>query len=399
MTESSSWSPLILVADDSPQNRLVAEGQLTPCGYRVITAADGTTAIELFRKEAPDLVLLDVLMPGLDGFETCRRIRELPRGQDVPIVFITALGDLETQRVALESGADDFLGKPVQRTELLMRVRSLLRITELQAERRKDAELLRAQRDALLKAKRRNEELAELIVHDLRNPLASILANLQFTLASGQLGGEPAEALKDSVHASEALHRMILNLLDMSRSDDAGLRMQTAHLDLLRIAREVRDQVHHRSQQDGKTVVVATDHQTVGLHGDPVILRRVVENLIDNSIKYTPSGGTITIELSQAADRSALLKVRDQGPGVPEAYRESVFDKYAQLDRDAARRARSSRGLGLAFCRLAVEAHGGRIWIEDNEPRGAVFCISLPPDAPTAAPNQPEARPSGADPS
>jgi len=394
MTESSSWSPLILVADDSPQNRLVAEGQLTPCGYRVITAADGMTAIELFRKEAPDLVLLDVLMPGLDGFETCRRIRELPRGQDVPIVFITALGDLETQRVALESGADDFLGKPVQRTELLMRVRSLLRITELQAERRKDAELLRAQRDALLKAKRRNEELAELIVHDLRNPLASILANLQFTLASGQLGGEPNEALKDSVHAAEALHRMILNLLDMSRSDDAGLRMQTGHMDLLRIAREVRDQVHHRSQQDGKTVVVATEQQTVGLYGDPVILRRVLENLIDNSIKYTPSGGTITIELSQTST-GALLRVRDQGPGVPEAYRESVFDKYAQLDRDAARRARSSRGLGLAFCRLAVEAHGGRIWIEDNEPRGAVFCVALPP----VAPSQPEARSAGAEPS
>jgi signal transduction histidine kinase len=384
MTDSSSsWSPLILVADDSPQNRLVAEGQLTPCGYRVITAADGTTAIDLFKREHPDLILLDVLMPGLDGFETCRRIRELPHGQDVPIVFITALGDMETQRVALDSGADDFLGKPVQRTELLMRVRSLLRVSRLQAEQRKNAELLRDQRDALLRAKRQNEELAELIVHDLRNPLASILANLQFTLASGQLVGEPNEALKDSVHASEALHRMILNLLDMSRSDDAGLRVQTVDTDILRIAREVRDQVHHRSQQDGKTVVVAAGKPAIHLLADATLLRRVVENLIDNSIKYTPSGGTITIELTQPDGGGAVLKVRDQGPGVPEAYRESVFDKYAQLDRDTARRARSSRGLGLAFCRLAVEAHGGRIWIEDNQPRGAVFCVSLPAVAPS----------------
>lgn len=349
MTDSSSWSPLILVADDSPQNRLVAEGQLTPCGYRVITAADGTTAIELFKRERPDLVLLDVLMPGLDGFETCKRIRELPHGQDVPIVFITALGDMETQRVALDSGADDFLGKPVQRTELLMRVRSLLRVGRLQAEQRKNAELLRDQRDALLRAKRQNEELAELIVHDLRNPLASILANLQFTLASGQLTGEPNEALKDSVHASEALHRMILNLLDMSRSDDAGLRVHTSDTDLLRIAREVRDQVHHRSQQDGKTVVVAAGKPAILLRADGGLLRRVVENLIDNSIKYTPSGGTITLEISQPEGGGAVLKVRDQGPGVPEAYRESVFDKYAQLDRDTARRARSSRGLGSRF--------------------------------------------------
>jgi len=305
----------------------------------------------------------------------------------VPIVFITALGDMETQRVALDSGADDFLGKPVQRTELIMRVRSLLRISALQVEQRKNAELLREQRDALLRAKRRTEELAELIVHDLRNPLASILANLQFTLASGQLVGEPNEALKDSVHASEALHRMILNLLDMSRSDDTGLRVQTSEMDLLRIAREVRDQVHHRSQQDGKTVVVSASAQTVRLYADPALLRRVVENLIDNSIKYTPSGGTITIALSPGEGGGAVLKVSDQGPGVPEAYRESVFDKYAQLDRDAARRARSSRGLGLAFCRLAVEAHGGRIWIEDNVPRGAVFCVSLPAVAASTQPS------------
>lgn len=369
---------MILVADDSPQNRLVAEGQLAPCGYRVLTAPDGQTAIDLFRKHAPDLVLLDVLMPGLDGFETCRRIRELPRGQEVPIVFVTALGDLETQRVALDSGGDDFLGKPVQRTELLMRVRSLLRIGQLQAERRKSAELLREQRDALLRAKQQNEELAELIVHDLRNPLASILANLQFTLASAQLSGEPAEALKDSIHASEALHRMILNLLDMSRSDEAGLRMQAGDIDLVRIACEVRDQMHHRSQQDGKSVVVESASDTVMLHADLTLVRRVLENLIDNSLKYTPSGGMIVVEVEAGKGGGGTLKVRDQGPGVPEAYRESVFDKYAQLDRDTARRARSSRGLGLAFCRLAVHAHGGRIWIEDNQPRGAVFCVALP---------------------
>jgi len=147
---------------------------------------------------------------------------------------------------------------------------------------------------------------------------------------------------------------------------------------LLPIVRQVRDQVHQRSQQDGKTVTVQGGPQAIRLHADPALLRRVVENLIDNSIKYTPSGGTISITLSQPAEGGVLVRVADQGPGVPEAYRESVFDKYAQLDRDTARRARSSRGLGLAFCRLAVQAHGGRIWIEDNEPRGAVFCVSLP---------------------
>ncbi len=378
MMNDANWSATILVVDDSRQNRLVAEGQLSPCGYRVITAEDSTTAFAAFEAHSPDLILLDVLMPGDNGFETCRKLRQMPGGQDVPIVFVTALGDLETQRTALASGADDFLSKPVQRTELLMRVRSLLRISKLQAELRKRNELLIEQRDALLRAKRRNEELAELIVHDLRNPLASILANLQFTLSSGMLSGEPAEALKDSVHASDALHRMILNLLDVSRSDDGALRMHPGEIDLLRIAREVRDQAHQRSVQEGKDVSIVCGAGAIRLRADGALLRRVLENLIDNSLKYTPSGGKIAIELTQSEDGGAALRVRDQGPGVPEAYRSSIFDKYAQLDRDAARRARSSRGLGLAFCRLAVEAHGGRIWIEDNEPHGAVFCVALP---------------------
>lgn len=382
MIEDAKWSATILVVDDSRQNRIVAEGQLSPCGYRVVTAEDCPTALEAFATHTPDLILLDVLMPGEDGFETCRKIRQMDGGADVPIVFVTALADLDTQRTALESGADDFLGKPVQRTELLMRVRSLLRISKLQCELRKSNDLLRQQRDALLRAKRQNEELAELIVHDLRNPLASILANLQFTLSSGMLSGEPAEALKDSVHASDALHRMILNLLDLSRSEEGALRTQPDEIDLLRIAREVRDQAHHRSLQEGKDVTVQCADPSLRLRADGALLRRVLENLIDNSLKYTPSGGKIAIELARNEDGGASLRIRDEGPGVPDAYRASIFDKYAQLDRDVARRARSSRGLGLAFCRLAVEAHGGRIWIEDNQPRGAVFCVTLPAVAP-----------------
>jgi signal transduction histidine kinase len=197
------------------------------------------------------------------------------------------------------------------------------------------------------------------------------------------LKGEPAEALKDSIHASDALHRMILNLLDVSRSEDGLLRTRPSDIDLLRIAREVRDEARHRSEQDGKTIVVDAVESEVRIHADAALVRRVMENLIDNSLKYTPAGGEIRLELRRAAEGGATLRVRDQGPGVPEAYRTSVFDKYAQLDRDTARRARSSRGLGLAFCRLAVEAHGGRIWIEDNQPTGAVFCVTLPAMAST----------------
>jgi DNA-binding response OmpR family regulator len=142
----------VLVVDDNLQNREVAEGHLVGAGYAVIQAEGGAEGLALLTARRPDLVLLDVLMPGMDGYETCRRIRVLPEVGDVPVLFLTALGDLETHKAALESGADDFLTKPLNRTELLIRVRSLLRIKQLSDELRANVRLTETQRDALLVA-------------------------------------------------------------------------------------------------------------------------------------------------------------------------------------------------------------------------------------------------------
>src|SRR5580704_18453719 len=167
---ASDGTPTILVVDDNLQNREVAEGHLVGAGYDVLQAEGGAQALTLLQGRRPDLVLLDVLMPGMDGFETCRRIRALPEVGDLPVLFLTALGDLETHKAALESGADDFL------TELLIRVRSLLRIKRLSDELRANVQVIRTQRDALLAAQRQKDELTALIVHDLKNPLSSILS-------------------------------------------------------------------------------------------------------------------------------------------------------------------------------------------------------------------------------
>ena len=148
--------PTILVVDDNLQNREVAEGHLVGAGYQAVQADSGLAALGMLESGAvrPDLVLLDVLMPGLDGFETCRRIRALPDGSRLPVLFLTALGDLGTHKAALDSGADDFLTKPINRTELLIRVRSLLRIKALSDEQTRNLEVISRQRDALIEAQR-----------------------------------------------------------------------------------------------------------------------------------------------------------------------------------------------------------------------------------------------------
>lgn len=365
----------ILVIDDNSANRELAEGHLVAAGYAVILADGGEAGIAAFKERDPDLVLLDILMPGIDGFETCLRLKALPAGRDVPVVFLTALGDLGSHQKAIESGADDFLTKPINRTELLIRVRSLLWVKRLRDELTDGYDLIRSQRDALLQAQRQKEELSALVVHDLKNPLTVILANVQF-LKDANLNEDERDAMCDVCTSAESMHRMILNLLDISRSEDGTLVPKLAEVDLVALVVEVCGLARRRSEERSLTLTHEVAVRKV--RADKDMLQRLIENLLDNGIKYAPVGGSIQIRVQPADDGCVEIRINDEGLGVPEEYRQRIFEKYVQIDRDVGAHARSSRGLGLAFCRLAAEAHGGRIWVEENRPKGSSFCVRIP---------------------
>jgi two-component system sensor histidine kinase/response regulator len=385
----------ILVVDDNLQNREVAEGHLVGAGYQAVQAESGDAALGLLQsgKLEPDLILLDVLMPGLDGFETCRRIRALPGGHGIPILFLTALGDLGTHKAALDSGADDFLTKPINRTELLIRVRSLLRIKELSDEQARHLALISSQRDALVEAQLQKEELTALIIHDLKNPLSSILSNVQYALGQQGLGGDERDSLRDVLRASQSMVRMVMNLLDISRSEDGALVPHLSEFELPDLLREVGSEMERRIEDKHQKLelVVATDVRAITADRD--LLRRILENLVDNAYKYGPRAATIRVEAALLPAEAGHvvdtveLRVRDQGQGIPAAYRQKIFEKYARVEGRSAHEVRNSHGLGLVFCRRAVEIHGGEIWVEENAARGSCFCVrlALRPDARRAA--------------
>jgi two-component system sensor histidine kinase/response regulator len=341
----------------------------------------------LFQQHRPALVLLDVLMPGIDGFETCRRLRALPEGGDTPILFLTALGDLGTHRSALDSGADDFLTKPINRTELLIRIRSLLRIRRLSHELKNNYDVIRAQRDALIEAERQKNELATLIVHDLKNPLSSILSNVQFLAASRDIPERDRGSLIDVLRASRSMFRMVMNLLDISRSEDGALVPRCVEFDLAKLLDEISSEMRHRLEDKGQTFALRVTPDAGGITADRDLVRRIVENLLDNACKYTPRLGTISIEVTPFAaaapegeepvETGIELRIRDEGEGIPAAYRHRIFDKYVRIEERAQTELGSSHGLGLVFCRRAVEAHGGTIWVEDNGDKGSCFCVRL----------------------
>ncbi|MBX3232450.1 MAG: response regulator [Labilithrix sp.] len=360
-------SARILVVDDTLQNRVLAEAQLEAAGYEVALAESGEEALAQFGRGGVALVLLDIMMPGIDGFETCKRLRRLEGGADVPILFLTASHDASMHDRAIDAGGDDFLRKPIDRTELLLRVRSLIRITRLQAE-------LRKERDQLVRVQRHKDLLSALLVHDLKNPLSSVLANSQFVLEN-PTDEEATGALEDVISAAEAIHQMVLNLLDVGRAEDGALAPAIEEVDLHRLFEELDRYSRRRLATRQQRLELGREAAPRAIRADAALLSRTLQNLLDNSMKYSPPGSAIglDVEVTPAALR---FRVRDDGPGIPADQRARIFEKYAQVDGRAPDRA--SRGLGLVFCRLATEAHGGRIWVEENPPRGSAFVVELP---------------------
>jgi two-component system sensor histidine kinase/response regulator len=370
----------ILVVDDNLQNRMLVEAHLAAAGYAVTLAEDGEQAVEMFTRSMPDVVLLDVVMPKMDGFEACRRMRAARHGAEAAIVFLTALSEMGAHQDAMQAGADDFLTKPINRTELLMRVRSLVWMKRLKEGLRNGYDLIRSQREALFVAQRQKEDTITYIVHDLQNPLASILANTEYLIGQDSLMPELRDASYDILEASRAMQRMVQNLLDISRSEDGALVPNPQPIDLIQLIKQVQVEMSYRASE--KQLRVETDFNMgeAKVFADPDLLRRLVENLLDNSFKYSPQGSFVEMKAKVDGDNYIEFRVVDHGVGIPEEMREQVFEKYVKLERgDSAQRSRrAGRGLGLAFCRLAVDVHGGRIWVEPAEPTGAAFCVRLP---------------------
>jgi signal transduction histidine kinase len=366
----------ILVVDDNEANRALALHTLEDEGYRVVLATGGEEAIAVFERERPDCVLLDVRMPGVDGFAACERMRALPGGAETPIVFLTALRDIETFDRALRAGGDDFLAKPVRPTELVIRVQSALRLRRLSDELREHYALLKRQRDDLVRLQLQKERLMAFVVHDLKNPLNTMDLFAQL-LVRDPIISEDARASAEGIRrAARELARMISNLLDLSKADEGKLTAKRADVDLEALVSGVTMELDLTAREREVTFEVALAGERVAADED--LLRRTLANLLENAVRHAPRSTTVRVTCSRQGG-VIELRVADAGAGIPVGMKELVFEPFVQLEQGEAAPSRGGHGLGLAFCRLAIEAHGGHLWIEDGNP-GAVFALRIPDD-------------------
>ncbi len=358
----SSHSDQILVVDDSPDNVFLIKTILEEEGYTIHTAEDGPSALAQITASGPDLVLLDVMMPGMDGYEVTRRIRNNTELPFIPILLITAY-DSPSVAQGLDLGADDFIRKPVAVEELLARVRSLLRLKHSIYERDEIA--------------RQREDFVSRLTHDLRTPL--VAADRMLTLfeqgALGDLSSTMLEAISTMARSNSNLLQMVNTLLEVYRFEAGRKSLAFQPVDLYELLTEVAKALTPLAAEKGLSIDLKLGE--IGknkVSADRLELNRLFTNLVGNAIKFTDSGAvTIALVPNVPTPEYITVEVADTGVGIPVEELATLFERFRSGSHK-----RSGSGLGLYLSRRIAEAHQGTIQVRLELGKGSVFSVSLP---------------------
>jgi two-component system sensor histidine kinase/response regulator len=364
----------ILLVDDEPKNLVLLEAHLGFLGHELIRATDGRSALAAFGQRRPDLVLLDYNMPDLDGVEVLTRIRARPDGAHIPVVLITAHSDREHRLLGMSAGADEFLEKPIDSAILVARGRTMLELKRSRDQLQASRDELEQRHDALKEAQREQRELTEFIIHDLKNPLSVVCAGLDW--ARGQISPsqvELAETIVDVYAAAGRLNAMIGDLLVISRMEQPDFPLQREPVSVPRLLDSV---VHSYARRADEKKIRLEFPASVSLdvQADRPLLQRVLENILDNAFRYTPPEGRISV---QARPWNGVeITVCNDGVPIPLRERRSIFEKFRRGCNE--KFVPGNAGLGLYFCKRAIEAHGGAIDVVDTKDWATSFLINLP---------------------
>ena len=379
MTEPLVESGHVLVVDERGLLTELARTFLEQAGYRISHAETREAALELFAPGRVGVVLMALAAPDDAVTEIYRELRAQPNARLSAFVFVLEREQPSLRQRAFELAVDDCLVQPLQRTELLLCVRSLAGLSHDQSPDARALELMRRQRDELLLLQRRREETAALLVHDMKNPLAGVISNAEFLVTASGLDSEQHDCATDILQASRRLHRMVLSLLDVSHSEHGALIPVLRPVELTALVREAQGTCSSRLRDKELTLRLALPEGPVQLHADRDMVLRLLANLLDNATRSSPIGHEIALSVSPCPG-GVELRVSDQGPGIPQAMHAQLFESYAAERRseEPSARLRPRKNLGLSACRVLAEAHGGRIWVENPGPRGATLCVFLP---------------------
>ena len=384
--------PRILIVDDRRHNAELLKVMLTPEGYQLLTASSGQEALGLLAEQQPDLILLDVMMPGMDGYEVAGKIKENPATRNIPVIMLTALDDRNARMLGLNAGAEDFLTKPVDRAELCVRVRNLLRLKaygdELRTAHTALAVALAEAGEARRMAEHANNAKTQFLramSHELRTPLNAISGYTEI-LEMGIRGVVNPAQIKDLgriKRASAYLLRLINDVLTIARLEGAR-PLHLISIAVNPVLGEVEGLCVLQAKANGLTLKVAGCEREIFATADAERFQQILLNLITNAIKFTPKGGSINVTCDDDAG-AVRVRVNDSGVGVRLLDIERVFEPFVQIDRHLTTETQQGVGLGLSISRELARAMNGDLTLESTEGVGSTFTLTLPISSDIAA--------------
>jgi two-component system sensor histidine kinase/response regulator len=359
----------LLVVDDQEENLRMLAAILTMMGYDLVPAFNGSQALQRLAARLPDLILLDIVLPDIDGVALCRQIKENPAWADIPIIFVSASDDKNLVVQALETGGVDYVTKPYNKAELISRVRAHLALKE--------------SRDALRDLAADKDALLGMLAHDFKNHLSGVMVSSRLLAGrDGAFDPRSRELLDEIAHSSERMLAFIQRFLTNQKATFSAAAPEPFDVGAV-ILQAVRQHFDHAAM---KGITIHCEMPDSGLHGmgDANALRQIVDNLVSNAVKFTPEDGSVHVAAAEAGGR-ITIDVRDTGPGFSNADLPRLYERYARLSATATGGELSS-GLGLSIARRLAVQMGASLDLVSPADAAAHFRIVLPVAPPPAAP-------------
>lgn len=382
----------ILIVDDTPANIEVLYKTLEPEGYALSVATHGQMALEIAPHLNPDLILMDIMMPGISGFETCKQLKKNEHTRDLPVIFISAKGEVEDIVEGFRLGGVDYITKPFRGNEVLSRVKTHVQLSWLKKQQEIRIQELEFKNRKLEELDEIKNRFLGIAMHDLRNPLSSIsgFSDLFLREESSYSEDEKKELIQVVSQASKDLLGLVHDLLDISvfESGQLGLNLSSGNLNPLLRKQVQMNQVPSNQKNIG---IITSLEEVPDSTFDPNRMGQVMDNLISNAIKFSQPGTSIQVGLRKG-EQSLEFYVKDEGPGIPREDRCRLFTEFPQISVYPTGGEKST-GLGLSIVKKIVDAHCGTIHVESEEGRGSAFHVQLP--LMTARPDREPASTSG----
>ncbi|MFY7998337.1 MAG: hybrid sensor histidine kinase/response regulator [Candidatus Kapaibacteriota bacterium] len=364
----------ILVVDDVEENTYIVSTILKSAGYTPFVANSGKQAIQIAETQHPDLMLLDINMPEMNGYEVCKYFKATESIADIPIVFLTVHADAESIAKAFDTGAIDYLTKPFKKAELLARVKVHLALRQAQ-------EQLEDQNVRLLRLNDEKNEFLGIAAHDLKNPLNSIrgIAQMIRKRKDIELSDEEVNDMAHQIEtSSNFMFEIITNLLDVNKIENGKLVIQSTSVDLMLSLSAVTDRYQAAAAKKNITLNVDIPDGDLQIYADPTLTIQVLDNIVSNAVKYSPHDKNIWVRASLHPEQKQVrVAVKDEGPGFSEDDKKKLFGKFARLSAKPTG-GEHSTGLGLSIVKRLAEAMGATIWCESELGKGATFFIDFP---------------------